>query len=102
MEDTQYDLGKLEVFAKKEFAEKLRAEWGLPEGSVFDLTYLDKYIERNRSLLPSGFERSHVQIVHDCPNATLKVRLPLDAMNRRSQSLPKSSRCVSPTMARNG
>jgi outer membrane protein assembly factor BamA len=96
MEGRQYHMGKLEIFTKKEIAEKLRAEWELPEGAVFDPTYLDKYIDRNRSLLPSGFQRSHVQIVRDCPKATVEVRLPLDAMDPRSQSLPKNSRCDSP------
>jgi hypothetical protein len=89
-------MGKLEIFAKKEVADKLRAEWQLPEGAVFDRTYLDKYIDSDRSLLPSGFQRSHVQIVRDCPNATVEVRLPLDAMDPRSQSLPKDKECDPP------
>jgi outer membrane protein assembly factor BamA len=96
MEGTQYHVGKLEIFTGKDVAEKLRAEWELPEGAVFDITYVDKYIDRNRSLLPSGFQRSHVQIVRDCPNATVEIRLPLDAMDPRSQSLPKNSPCNSP------
>jgi outer membrane protein assembly factor BamA len=96
MEGTQYRAGKLEIFTKKEIAEKLRTEWELPEGAVFDLSYLDKYIDRNRSLLPSRFQRSHAQIVRDCPNATVEIRLSLDAMDPRSQSLPKNSPCGSP------
>lgn len=96
IEGPQYHMGKLEIFAKKEVADKLRAEWQLPEGAVFDRTYLDKYIDSDRSLMPSGFQRSHVQIVRDCPNATIEVRLPLDAMDPRSQSLPKDSPCDSP------
>ena len=86
MEGQQYHMGKLEIFAKKEVADRLRTEWQLPEGAVFDLTYLDKYIGSNRSLLPTGFQREHMQLVRDCRDATVDVRLPLDAMDPRSQS----------------
>jgi outer membrane protein assembly factor BamA len=96
MEGKQYHVGKVEIFTRKEIAEQLRSEWELPEGAVFDITYLDKYIDRNQSLLPSGFQRSHVQIVRDCPNATVEIRLPLDAMDPRSQSPTKDSPCESP------
>jgi outer membrane protein assembly factor BamA len=96
MEGRQYRMGRLEIFAKKEVADKLLAEWQLPEGAVFDLSYLDKYIDSNRTLLPAEFQRQHVQMVRDCPNATVEVRLPLDAMDPRSQSLPKDSHCDSP------
>ena len=86
-------MGKLGIFAKKEAAESLLSKWELPEGEVFDRTYLDKYIGSNRSLLPTEFQREHVQIVRDCPDATVDVRLPLDAMDPRSQSLPKNIEC---------
>jgi outer membrane protein assembly factor BamA len=96
LEHVQYHMGKLKIFAKKEAADSLRSNWELPEGAVFDRTYLDKYIGSNRSLLPPEFQREHVQIVRDCPDATVDVRLPLDAMDPRSQSLPKDSECESP------
>jgi outer membrane protein assembly factor BamA len=96
IEGPQYRMGKLEIFAKKEVYDKLRAEWQLPEGAVFDPTYLDKYIDSNRSLMPTEFQREHVQIVRDCPDATVDVRLPLDPMDPRSQSLPKDRECGSP------
>jgi hypothetical protein len=96
LEGVQYHMGKLEIFAQKEAAESLLSKWELPEGAVFDRTYLDKYIGSNRSLLPPEFQREHVQIVRDCPDATVDVRLPLDAMDPRSQSLPKDSECGSP------
>jgi len=101
IEGRQYRMGRLEIFAKKEVADKLRAEWQLPEGAVFDRTYLDKYIDSNRSLLPTEFQREHVQIVRDCPDATVDVRLPLDAIDPRSQSLPKNTRCDSPDSSSN-
>ena len=96
LEGVQYHMGKLGIFAKKEAAESLLSKWELPEGAVFDRTYLDKYIGSNRSLLPPEFQREHVQIVRDCPDATVDVRLPVDAMDPRSQSLPKDSECGSP------
>jgi outer membrane protein assembly factor BamA len=95
LEGPQYYMGKLEILAKKEISDKLIAEWQLPEGAVFDLTYLERYIASNRALLPPDFERQNVQMVRDCPNAMLEVRLPLDAMDPRSQSLPKDSQCDS-------
>jgi hypothetical protein len=96
LERRQYHMGKLEIFAKKEATDSLRSKWELPEGAVFDRTYLDKYIGSNRSLLPPEFQREHVQMVRDCPDATVDVRLPLDAMDPRSQSLPKDKECDSP------
>jgi hypothetical protein len=57
MEGRQYRMGRLEIFAKKEVADKLRAEWQMTEGAVFDRTYLDKYIDSNRSLRPTEFQR---------------------------------------------
>ena len=93
MEGQQYHMGKLQIFAKKEVADRLRAEWQMPEGAVFDMTYLEKYIGSNRSLLPPEFERGHVQLVRDCQDATVEVRLPLDATDPRSQSVPKELGC---------
>ena len=96
LESRQYHMGKLEIFAKKEATDGLRSKWELPEGAVFDRTYLDRYIGSNRSLLPPEFQREHVQMVRDCPDATVDVRLPLDAMDPRSQSMPKDIECDSP------
>ena len=96
MEGQQYHMGELEIFARKEVADRLRTEWQLPEGAAFDLTYLDKYIGSNRSLLPPGFQREHMQLVRDCRNATVDVRLPLDATDPRSQSTPKNIGCDAP------
>jgi hypothetical protein len=46
-------MGKVEIFPKKEITERLRAQWEMPEGAVFDQSYLEKYVERNRSQLPA-------------------------------------------------
>jgi outer membrane protein assembly factor BamA len=93
MEGQQYHMGKLEIFAKKEVADRLRTEWQMPEGAVFDMTYLEKYIESNRSLLPPEFQREHMQLVRDCQDAIVDVQLPLDATDPRSQSVPKELGC---------
>ena len=92
MEGPQYRMGKLEILAKKEIADRLQAEWQLPEGAVFDPTYVDRYISENRSLLPLGFTRDAVQLVRNCPDSLVEVRLPLEA-DLTSQSRPKDVEC---------
>lgn len=96
MESQQYHLGKLQIFARKEIAERLQTAWQMPEGAVFDMTYLEKYIVSNRSLLPPEFQRGHMQVVRDCQDATVEVRLPLDAADPRSQAVPKELGCDAP------
>jgi hypothetical protein len=93
-EGPQYRMGKLEILAKKELTEKLRTEWGLPEGAVFDFDYVSKYIDSNRALLPPEFLRKDVQVVRDCPDSTVEVRLPLDGTEPGSQSRPKNIECL--------
>jgi hypothetical protein len=89
-------MGKLEIFTKKELAEKLPTDRELPEGAVFDLRYIDKYIDRNRSRLPAAFNRADVQIVRDCRDFSVVVRLPLDGTDPRSQSRPQDIDCKPP------
>lgn len=93
-EGPQYRMGKLEIFARKELADKLRAEWELPEGAVFDFRYIDQYVDGNRSLLPPEFLRNDVQLVRDCRDSSVEVRLPLDGTDPRSQSQPKNIDCT--------
>jgi hypothetical protein len=93
-EGPQYRMGKLEIFARKELADKLRAEWELPEGAIFDFRYLDQYVDRNRSVLPPEFVRNEVQLVRDCRDSSVEVRLPLDGTDPRSQSQPKDIDCT--------
>jgi outer membrane protein assembly factor BamA len=92
-EGPQYRMGKLEVFAKKEVAERLQAAWQLPEGAVFDLTYVDKYLNANRPLFPPEFSRDEVQVLRNCPNATVHVRLPIDVNSSISQPPMKNIEC---------
>jgi len=94
IEGPQYRMGKLNIFAKKELAEELRAAWELPAGAVFDSEYLGKYVDSNRALLPPEFVRKDVQVVRDCPDATIEVRLPLDGTEPGSQSRTKDIECM--------
>jgi outer membrane protein assembly factor BamA len=74
-EGPQYHMGKLEILAEKQLDDRLRLAWKLDEGTVFDLTYIDKYIQENHDLLPDGFGRDRIQLAKDCPEAVVAVRL---------------------------
>jgi outer membrane protein assembly factor BamA len=92
-EGSQFHMGKLSVFAKGEQADKLRAAWGISEGAVFDRSYLEKYIESNQALLPANFTTEFVQVVQNCRESTVEVRLPIDQLDPRSQILPRAIDC---------
>ena len=92
-EGPQYRLGKLQILAKKEVADKLHAKWLLPEGAVFDRSYIAKYVRDNRSLLPPEFTADSVQVWKDCPAATVEVRLPIDMNEAMSQAPAKNVSC---------
>ena len=92
-EGPQYHMGKLEILASKETAARLRSEWKLPEGTVYDRTYIDKYIDANRDLLPRGFTRENASTVSDCPHALVDVTLIVDAEQKSSQPPPKNIPC---------
>ena len=93
-EGPQYHMGKLEIVAAKQSAGRLRLQWKLPEGSVYDHTYLDKYIAANRDLLPSGFTRDSVQTGVDCPHALVDLKLVIDPAEDKSPQ-PKGVPCES-------
>jgi outer membrane protein assembly factor BamA len=92
-EGSQFHMGKLQIFAKAEQADKLRTAWGISEGAVFDQSYLEKYIENNQALLPSSFTRDFVEVVRDCRDSTVEVRLPIDQLDPRSQITPENVDC---------
>jgi outer membrane protein assembly factor BamA len=55
-EGPRYRMGKLEIVAKEDIAEKLQSAWQLPEGAVFDLSYIDRYLRAiDRCSLQSSF-----------------------------------------------
>jgi len=95
-EGRQYHMGALEIFTKKELADRLRALWEIPEGAVFDLGYVEKFIANNRSLLPADFKRPNVQIVRNCREPWVAVRFPLDWTDPRAQAVPREIDCEEP------
>lgn len=93
VEGPQYRMGKLEIVASKELSERLRAQWQLEEGTVFDYGYPEKFMRANQTLLPLGFTRQSVQLVRDCPRATVAVRVLVDGTLPAAQSEPKGVEC---------
>jgi outer membrane protein assembly factor BamA len=92
-EGPQYHMGKLDIAADKEVAARLRAEWKLPEGDVYDETYIDQYLKANRDLLPVGFSRADVHGIQNCPDAVVEIRLIIDPAEDRSHAEPKNVPC---------
>ena len=92
-EGPQYHMGKLEIIAEKETAARLRAEWKLAEGDVYDTTYIDDYLTAVRDQLPANFSKANVQTAQNCPDALVHVRLILDPAQDSSHSEPKSVPC---------
>ena len=92
-EGPQYHMGKLDTVADKEVAAKLRAEWKLAEGDVYERTYIDQYLEANRDLLPVGFSRAGVHEIQNCPDVVVDVRLIIDPAEDTSHTEPKNIPC---------
>lgn len=77
-EGPQYHMGSLEVAGPTEIADLLQARWELQSGAVFDEGYVDAFLDKNSSLLPSDFVRyDHSALLKDCPKATVSVHLHL-------------------------
>jgi outer membrane protein assembly factor BamA len=77
-EGSQYRMDKLEVSASQEVADRLQVRWKLEPGTVFNSSYLETFLEENHSLLPEDFIQSNgVELIKDCPDATVSVRLSL-------------------------
>lgn len=92
-EGPQYRLDKVEFVGKKEMISRLQVQWKLEPGAVYDVTYLDQYIEANREWLPQGFGRNNVQIAKDCPKALVAVRLVVDPAEDGSRTPVKDVTC---------
>jgi len=92
-EGAQYHLGKLEIFAPTDLADKLRAQWHLPEGAVFNRSYLLDYVRANHALLPASFVPQDMQVVRDCPNATVEVRILVDPILAASHPASRDVEC---------
>lgn len=92
-EGPQYHMGKLDIVAEKEPAARLRAEWKLAEGAVYDNTYIDKYLSAHSDLLPANFSRANVQTIQNCPNTLMQVLLIVDPAQDTPHSEPKNVPC---------
>jgi len=93
-EGPQYHMSKLKIFARQQdAADRLQSQWRLPEGAVFDFEYPAEYLEANRALLPSNFDPSALQIVRNCPEASIEVRLILDQTSPELQSQASEVKC---------
>lgn len=92
-EGPQYHLEKVEFLAEKQLAARLRSQWKLDTGSPYDQTYIDKYIEANQDLLPTGFGRDGVQFGTNCPEASVEVRFVIDRTEDSSKSKSKNVPC---------
>lgn len=92
-EGPQYRLDKVEFVGKRETTSRLQVQWKLAPGSVYDASYLDKYIATNRDFLPQGFGRADVQTATDCPRALVQVRLLVDPTEDAKGSMPKDVGC---------
>jgi outer membrane protein assembly factor BamA len=76
-EGPQYRVGKFEVLATPEVAGRF-TQWKLAPGAVYDASYVKTFLEANSSLLPSDFvQASRVEVVKNCPDATVSVYLKL-------------------------
>jgi hypothetical protein len=96
LEGPQYRLGKVEIVAKKELADELRLRWQMPDGAVFDRSYLAKYATANHRLLPRTFTLQDIQLVRDCPDALVQVRLLVDPALSALLPAARAVRCEKP------
>jgi outer membrane protein assembly factor BamA len=92
-EGPQYHMGKLDIVADKEIAARLRAEWKLTEGDVYDRSYVDTFLDKNRDLVPAGFSRADVSEIQNCPDAVVEVRMMVDPGGDESHAEPRNVPC---------
>lgn len=96
VEGPQYHMGKLIVLGKPDDdrnAARLQTAWGISEGSAFNFSYPKEYIKRNQELLPTSFSQNDLQIVRNCPEASVAVWLILEESALVSQSPPRAVLC---------
>ncbi len=80
-EGPQYHMGRLDVFAKKELADRFRAAWDLREGKIYDAGYPAKFVDEHHDILPTGFTASEIKLVRNCPDAVADVRVIVDQID---------------------
>lgn len=78
-EGRQYHMGNLQFGGNANAADKLRTRWTIESGQPFDQTYVTKFVEENRSLLPSTFDQqSAIKFARDCKTSTVNILIDLD------------------------
>jgi outer membrane protein assembly factor BamA len=93
-EGRQYQMGKFIVKGKHELADALQSVWGLREGAVWDGTYMDRYLNDNKTLLGEDFLPSNgVQIVLNCRENSVEVRVLLPGTPELSSPAPLNIDC---------
>jgi hypothetical protein len=93
VEGPQYHMGKLNVVAEKVLEARLRAEWKLAEGDVYDNSYPDQFVDANRDFLPPSFTRADIRVTQNCPEATVSVTLVVRPAEDSSYVEPKNTPC---------
>ena len=92
-EGKQYVLGTLMFTGNPELTQKLRPRWELEFGQPYDGTYIEKFIEENKSLMPANFSESQsVKTARDCREQTVTVMLDLDPEHPTAR-VPRDSGC---------
>jgi hypothetical protein len=67
------------VLAQPQQRDALELRWSLREGAVYDAGYITKFVDENKSLLPSGFNQWNGAVVErNCRDATVTVSIILD------------------------
>jgi len=84
---------------RRKLADRLQGDWELPEGAVFDRTYIEKYVSEHSSVLPLGFTPQDVKLVRNCRDASVEVMLLLDPTAPLSGLQPKDVECDPPNNA---
>jgi len=94
VEGSRYHMGKLVIVGQQDdIVPRLQTAWGLSEGTVFDFSYPQEYLKTNGELLPSSFSQNDLQIVRNCPEASVTVWLVLQESALASEPPPKAVRC---------
>ena len=92
-EGPQYHMGKLDIVAEEEAAGRLRMQWKLAEGAIYDTTYIDDFLIAARDILPYNFSRANVETTQNCPETLVQVRLIVDPAQDKSSSEQKNVPC---------
>lgn len=94
-EGTQYHMGELKIYAKKDVSDRLAGEWHLREGAIFDGDYPKTFLDKSHSL-PPEFGRQNIVLVRNCPEASIAVLLIVDQTDPGLQTPPKEVQCKKP------